>query len=69
MTVSTPVFWIWVFTLDNVWSDGNPPSHAMRCLYVLAIMATYWMTSVFPLAITSLIPVALFPLMGVLSTV
>ena len=32
-------------------------------------MATYWMTSVFPLAITSLIPVALFPLLGILSTV
>ena len=65
VTVLTPIFWCWIFFLDG----SSPPSHAMRCLYVLAIMATYWMTSVFPLAITSLIPVALFPLLGILSTV
>ena len=65
VTVLTPIFWCWIFFLDG----SSLPSHAMRCLYVLAIMATYWMTSVFPLAITSLIPVALFPLLGILSTV
>ena len=65
VTVSTPIFWCWILVLDG----SSPPSHAMRCLYVLTIMATYWMTSVFPLAITSLIPVALFPLLGILSTV
>ena len=65
VTILTPIFWCWIFFLDG----SSPPSHAMRCLYVLAIMATYWMTSVFPLAITSLIPVALFPLLGILSTV
>ena len=68
LTIVTPIFWCWVFTLDGSHQHG-PPSHAMRCLYVLAIMATYWMTSVYPLAITSLIPVALFPLLGILSTV
>ena len=69
LTVSTPIFWTWIFALDDTRSNGVSPSHAMRCLYVLCIMATYWMTSVFPLAITSLIPVAIFPLFGILSTV
>ena len=69
VTIFTPLFWGWIFTLDGSHLLDGAPSHAMRCLYVLAIMATYWMSSVFPLAITSLIPVALFPLLGILSTV
>ncbi|CAG0889922.1 unnamed protein product [Darwinula stevensoni] len=39
-----------------------------RCAYVVLIMAAYWMTEAVPLAITSLIPVFLFPLLGVLGT-
>jgi sodium-dependent dicarboxylate transporter 2/3/5 len=39
-----------------------------RCAYVMLLMAIFWMTEAVPLAITSLIPVMLFPLLGVLST-
>ncbi|CAG0889924.1 unnamed protein product, partial [Darwinula stevensoni] len=39
-----------------------------RCAYVVLIMAAYWMTEAVPLAITSIIPVFLFPLLGVLGT-
>jgi len=39
-----------------------------RCAYVAIIMAIYWMLELLPLPVTSLIPVALFPLLGVLST-
>lgn len=39
-----------------------------RCLYVVLIMAMFWVTEVLPLPITGLIPVALYPLMGILDT-
>ncbi|XP_045621415.2 LOW QUALITY PROTEIN: Na(+)/citrate cotransporter [Procambarus clarkii] len=41
---------------------------AARCGYVIVIMAVYWMTEALPLAITALIPVFAFPLLGVIST-
>lgn len=41
---------------------------AARCGYVILIMAAYWMTEALPLAITALIPVFAFPLLGILST-
>ncbi len=37
-----------------------------RCAYVLLIMAFYWMFEPINLFATALIPVALFPLLGVL---
>ncbi|NWH34828.1 S13A5 protein, partial [Chloropsis hardwickii] len=36
-----------------------------RCGYVIIIMAVYWCTEVIPLAVTSLMPVVFFPLLGV----
>ncbi|XP_042233364.1 solute carrier family 13 member 5-like isoform X2 [Homarus americanus] len=41
---------------------------AARCGYVIAIMAVYWITEALPLAVTALIPVFAFPLLGILST-
>lgn len=39
-----------------------------QCAYVVALMATYWMTEALPLAITSLLPIVLFPLLGIQDT-
>ncbi|XP_042889593.1 solute carrier family 13 member 5-like isoform X3 [Penaeus japonicus] len=39
-----------------------------RCGYVILVMAMYWMTEAVPLAVTALIPVFAFPLLGILST-
>ncbi|CAG7732985.1 unnamed protein product [Allacma fusca] len=39
-----------------------------RCAYVILLMAIYWMVEAIPLAITSFLPVILFPLFGVVST-
>ncbi|XP_046591217.1 protein I'm not dead yet-like [Neodiprion lecontei] len=39
-----------------------------RCLYVVAMMAVYWVTEALPLPITSLMPIFLYPIMGILST-
>ncbi|XP_058831962.1 protein I'm not dead yet-like [Topomyia yanbarensis] len=41
---------------------------AYRCIYVVLIMAMYWVTEALPLAITSMIPVVLFPVLGILDT-
>ncbi|KAH0953317.1 hypothetical protein HN011_002667 [Eciton burchellii] len=40
----------------------------MRCGYVVLLMAGYWITDAFPLAVTSMIPVVMFPALGVMST-
>ncbi|CAD5122851.1 DgyrCDS11253 [Dimorphilus gyrociliatus] len=37
-----------------------------KCAYVLIIVASYWMSDVLPLAVTSLLPVVLLPLFGIL---
>lgn len=37
------------------------------CLYVILIMAIYWITESLPLSVTALIPLFLFPLFGVLT--
>lgn len=37
-----------------------------KCLFSLAIMATYWTAEVTPLAVTSLMPMFLFPMFGLL---
>ncbi|XP_048464495.1 solute carrier family 13 member 3-like [Rhincodon typus] len=37
-----------------------------RCLYVILLMATYWCTEALPIAVTSLLPISLFPLLGIL---
>ncbi|XP_020277869.1 protein I'm not dead yet-like isoform X2 [Pseudomyrmex gracilis] len=40
----------------------------MKCLYVVALMAMYWVTEVVPLPVTGMIPVVLYPLLGIMST-
>jgi len=39
-----------------------------RTGYVVILMAIFWMTEALPICITSLIPIALFPILGVAST-
>ncbi|XP_076634543.1 protein I'm not dead yet [Colletes latitarsis] len=40
----------------------------VRCAFVVLLMGGYWITECFPMAVTSLIPLVLFPILGVLST-
>ncbi|XP_045050850.2 Na(+)/dicarboxylate cotransporter 3 isoform X2 [Desmodus rotundus] len=37
-----------------------------RCLFVILLMAVYWCTEALPLSVTALLPVTLFPLLGIL---
>lgn len=41
-------------------------SQEARCGYAIVIMALYWCTECMPLAVTSLLPVILFPVMGIM---
>ncbi|NXX93389.1 S13A5 protein, partial [Centropus bengalensis] len=64
---ATGVFLIFkdIFLCPNVFSVMLQEA---RCAYVIIVMAVYWCTEVIPLAITSLIPVVFFPLLGVRSS-
>ncbi|XP_030754857.1 protein I'm not dead yet isoform X3 [Sitophilus oryzae] len=55
-----PLVLVPVFIFDNVAS--------LRCLYVVLLMAGYWVFEALPLPVTSMIPMVLFPLMGVLDS-
>lgn len=37
-----------------------------RCGYAIILMALYWCTECMPLAVTALLPVILFPMMGIM---
>ena len=41
---------------------------AARAGYTIAIIAVYWLTEVVPIAVTALLPLILFPALGVLSS-
>ena len=67
-------FWkTWTFFLAPIlllpilWIDPEEVI-SMRMLYILSLMGLYWMTSVLPLPITSLIPLAAFPLAEIADT-
>ncbi|XP_055698956.1 protein I'm not dead yet isoform X2 [Phlebotomus papatasi] len=60
VVVFTPFLLLPVFLLNE--------GPAYRCMYVVLLMSVYWVTEALPLAITSMIPMVLFPIMGVLDT-
>lgn len=55
-----PLVLLPVFLVDN--------QPALRCLYVVLLMAGFWVAEALPLPVTALIPMVLFPLMGVLDS-
>ena len=38
-----------------------------KCAYAIIIMAVFWITEALPIAVTALLPVFLFPVVGLLS--
>ncbi|MEJ1273206.1 solute carrier family 13 (sodium-dependent citrate transporter) member 5 [Cricetulus griseus] len=58
----------------RVWAARQNPGaqcnngHGTRCAYVVILMAIYWCTDVIPVAVTSLLPVLLFPLFKILDS-
>ncbi|KRY55341.1 Sodium-dependent high-affinity dicarboxylate transporter 3, partial [Trichinella britovi] len=51
--------------LPLVFSPGTSES---KCLYVVLLMAAYWLFEVMPLAVTALIPAFLYPILGIMSS-
>ncbi|XP_040907084.1 solute carrier family 13 member 2 [Toxotes jaculatrix] len=43
------------------------PTSQARCGYAIILMALYWCTECMPLAVTALLPVVLFPMMGIMT--
>jgi di/tricarboxylate transporter len=41
---------------------------AGKCAYAIVIMAVYWLTEVIPMAVTALLPIVIFPWLGVMDT-
>uniref|UniRef100_A0A3Q3JSB6 Solute carrier family 13 member 3 n=1 Tax=Monopterus albus TaxID=43700 RepID=A0A3Q3JSB6_MONAL len=42
------------------------PEKEGKCLYVVVLMAVFWCTDALPLAVTAMLPVCLFPTLGIL---
>ncbi|XP_061628955.1 solute carrier family 13 member 3 isoform X1 [Phyllopteryx taeniolatus] len=42
------------------------PEKEGRCLYVVVLMATFWCTEALPLAVTAMLPICLFPTLGII---
>jgi len=41
---------------------------AGRCAYGVLLMATFWVTEAIPMAVTAVLPVVVFPWLGVMDT-
>ncbi len=61
--IITPLVIIWMFLFVELDPSNSKVTPAF-CIALL--MAVWWITEIVPLAVTSLLPVALFPLLGVM---
>ena len=73
-TMKLPFFCSWKLVLTVLVPLALVPlpvlwqSPVSRCLYVLCLMGCYWLGELLPIPATSLIPVVLFPLLGIMTT-
>ncbi|XP_046963703.1 protein I'm not dead yet [Vanessa cardui] len=49
-------------------NSGSESARAYKCMYVVLIMAIYWVLELLPLPVTSMLPIVLFPTMGILDS-
>ncbi len=59
-----PLAGVGVYLLLGAVSPGMPDS-ARRCAGLLTLMAVWWVSEALPLAVTSLLPLALLPILGI----
>uniref|UniRef100_A0A182PTK9 Citrate transporter-like domain-containing protein n=1 Tax=Anopheles epiroticus TaxID=199890 RepID=A0A182PTK9_9DIPT len=60
VVIFAPMLAALVFLIDT--------SPAYRCMFVVLTMSMYWVTEALPLPVTSMLPIVLFPVLGVLET-
>ncbi|GMT35686.1 hypothetical protein PFISCL1PPCAC_26983, partial [Pristionchus fissidentatus] len=60
--LAVPIFSAFLLLMDN------EDEVKFKCLYVVVIMSLYWVFEVLPLAITALIPMVLFPALGIMKS-
>ncbi|WAR01094.1 S13A2-like protein [Mya arenaria] len=60
IVVLTPIILLPFLLVDGAGEVG-------KCAYCVCMMAIFWITEALPIAVTSLIPVFLFPIVGILS--
>ena len=53
------------YLIENKLPPPNIPNDAWKCAFVLFLMASFWTLQAAPLAVTSLLPIFLFPLLDV----
>uniref|UniRef100_A0A7N4NV13 Solute carrier family 13 member 3 n=1 Tax=Sarcophilus harrisii TaxID=9305 RepID=A0A7N4NV13_SARHA len=46
--------------------NGKKKTQEGKCLFVILLMALYWCTEALPLSVTALLPIILFPFLGIL---
>ncbi|XP_061396558.1 protein I'm not dead yet-like [Musca vetustissima] len=59
------VFLIPLLCLPVMLLNNTPP---YRCMYLLIVMAIFWVTEALPLYVTSMLPIIAFPIMGIMSS-
>ncbi|KAJ8313082.1 hypothetical protein KUTeg_010455 [Tegillarca granosa] len=59
IVVLTPILFLPLLMVEK--------SPEAKCAYVVIIMALYWITEALPIAVTALLPIVLFPLVGLMS--
>ncbi len=57
-----------LYLIEPPHEETGAPKDSMKCLYLLLVMAWFWMTQALPLPITAMIPLAYLPLAGVQGT-
>ena len=67
LVINTPVIvhsycFFSVKLIDYIWMQESKTG------FVILLMSVYWVSSALPLAVTSLLPIVLFPLFDILST-
>ena len=72
LTRSTVGFFtgIILFLFVFFFTDPDPDNPAVgKALAVALLMAAWWVTEAIPLAVTALIPIVMFPVLGVLGAI